>query len=672
MEAGLKNLVSGFEDPSRTPGVQSAAHSPAPASGGVLSRYKMRFDSHLKEEYSLQEYLDLCKREPSAYASAAERMLTAIGEPALLDTRSDPRLSRIFSNKVMRVYPAFKDFYGMEETIEQIVSFFKHSAQALEERKQILYLLGPPGGGKSSLAEKLKHLMEQMPFYALKDSPVNESPLGLFSPTDDGPSIEAEYGIPRRYLGSIMSPWAVKRLNEFGGDISRFRVVKLRPSILQQIAIAKTEPGDENNQDISSLVGKLDIRQLERFSQDDPDAYSYSGGLCLANQGLLEFVEMFKAPIKVLHPLLTATQEGNYKGTEGFGAIPFDGVILAHSNESEWQAFRNNKNNEAFLDRIYIVKVPYCLRVSEEVRIYDKLLESSSLSKAPCAPGTLRMMAQFAVLTRLKEPENSSLFSKMRIYDGENLKDVDPKAKSLQEYRDFAGVDEGMSGLSTRFAYKVLSKVFNFDHGEVAANPVHLLYMLEQQIEREQFAPETEKRYLAFIKEHLARPYADFIGKEIQTAYLESYSEYGQNVFDRYVSFADFWIQDQEFRDPNTGEILDRNHLNDELEKIEKPAGIANPKDFRHEIVNFVLRARANNNGNNPSWTSYEKLRGVIEKKMFSTTEDLLPVISFNAKASIDEQRKHQNFIDRMVEKGYTSKQVRLLVEWYLRVRKSS
>ena len=672
MEAGLKSLVSGFDEASRTPGVQSAVHSPVPASGGVLSRYKMRFDSHLKEEYSLQEYLELCKREPSAYASAAERMLTAIGEPALLDTRSDPRLSRIFSNKVMRVYPAFKDFYGMEETIEQIVSFFKHSAQALEERKQILYLLGPPGGGKSSLAEKLKHLMEQMPFYALKDSPVNESPLGLFSPTDDGPSIEAEYGIPRRYLGSIMSPWAVKRLNEFGGDISRFRVVKLRPSILQQIAIAKTEPGDENNQDISSLVGKLDIRQLERFSQDDPDAYSYSGGLCLANQGLLEFVEMFKAPIKVLHPLLTATQEGNYKGTEGFGAIPFDGVILAHSNESEWQAFRNNKNNEAFLDRIYIVKVPYCLRVSEEVRIYDKLLESSSLSKAPCAPGTLRMMAQFAVLTRLKEPENSSLFSKMRIYDGENLKDVDPKAKSLQEYRDFAGVDEGMSGLSTRFAYKVLSKVFNFDHGEVAANPVHLLYMLEQQIEREQFAPETEKRYLAFIKEHLARPYAEFIGKEIQTAYLESYSEYGQNVFDRYVSFADFWIQDQEFRDPNTGEILDRNHLNDELEKIEKPAGIANPKDFRHEIVNFVLRARANNNGNNPSWTSYEKLRGVIEKKMFSTTEDLLPVISFNAKASIDEQRKHQNFNDRMVEKGYTSKQVRLLVEWYLRVRKSS
>ena len=208
-------------------------------------------------------------------------------------------------------------------------------------------------------------------------------------------------GIPRRYLRGVPSPWAVKRLHEFGGDINKFRVVKRYPSILKQIAIAKTEPGDENNQDISSLVGKVDIRKLETFAQDDPDAYSYSGGLCLANQGLLEFVEMFKAPIKVLHPLLTATQEANFKGTEGFGAIPFDGVVLAHSNESEWKAFRNNKNNEAFLDRIYIVKVPYCLRVSEEVRIYEKLIRGSSLAEAKCAPGTLKMMADGKVVNEL-------------------------------------------------------------------------------------------------------------------------------------------------------------------------------------------------------------------------------------------------------------------------------
>ena len=638
----------------------------------IFDSYQKRYEQHLEEEYSLQDYLDLCKKNPLAYATAAERMLAAIGEPELIDTSQDTQLSRIFSNKLIARYPAFPEFFGMEEAIEQIVSYFKHAAQGLEEKKQILYLLGPVGGGKSSLADRLKILMERVPIYAIKDSPVFESPLGLFDVNEDADILLQDYGIERRHLSKIMSPWAVKRLNEFGGDITQFKVVKLQPSILNQIAIAKTEPGDENNQDISALVGKVDIRMLEHYAQNDADAYSYSGALCRANQGLMEFVEMFKAPIKVLHPLLTATQEGNYNGTEGLSALPFEGTILAHSNESEWQTFRNNKNNEAFLDRVYIVKVPYCLRVSEEVRIYDKLLHNSSLAQASCAPNTLEMLSQFSVLSRLVPPENSSIYSKMKVYDGDSLKDTDPKAKSYQEYRDYAGVDEGMKGLSTRFAFKILSRVFNFDQTEIAANPVHLLYVLEQQIAREQFPQDLHDRYLEHIKAFLVPNYVEFIGKEIQTSYLESYSEYGQNIFDRYVTYADFWIQDQEYRDPETGENFGRASLNEELEKIEKPAGISNPKDFRNEVVNFVLRARAMNEGNNPEWVSYEKLRTVIEKKMFSNTEDLLPVISFSAKASEEDENKHANFVWRMVEKGYTEKQVRLLCEWYLRVRKSS
>ncbi|NOH71007.1 PrkA family serine protein kinase [Vibrio pectenicida] len=642
----------------------------------IFDHYQARYEAAKDEELSLQEFLALCKDDKSAYANAAERLLMAIGEPKLIDTAQDPCLSRIFSNRVISQYETFKDFYGMEEAIEQIVSYLKHASQGLEERKQIIYLLGPVGGGKSSLAEKLKALMQQVPIYVLsangERSPVNDHPFCLFDVAEDGDLLKREYDIEKRYIRSIMSPWAVKRLHEFGGDITKFKVVKVRPSILDQVAIAKTEPGDENNQDISSLVGKVDIRQLEHFSQDDPDAYSYSGALCRANQGVMEFVEMFKAPIKVLHPLLTATQEGNYNGTEGLSALPFDGMILAHSNESEWQTFRNNKNNEAFLDRVYIVKVPYCLRVSEEIKIYQKLLDHSELSKAPCSPSTLELLSQFSILSRLKDPENSSVFSKMRVYDGETLKDTDPKAKSYQEYRDFAGVDEGMSGLSTRFAFKILSRVFNFDQTEVAANPVHLFYVIEQQIEREQFPQETAEKYLEFLKGYLVPRYVEFIGKEIQTAYLESYSEYGQNIFDRYVTYADFWIQDQEYRDPETGQLFDRSALNNELEKIEKTAGISNPKDFRNEIVNFVLRARAGNSGQNPVWTSYEKLRTVIEKKMFSNTEELLPVISFNAKTSSEDQKKHDDFVARMMEKGYTEKQVRLLSEWYLRVRKSS
>ncbi|MDJ0957900.1 MAG: PrkA family serine protein kinase [Arenicellales bacterium] len=637
----------------------------------IFSNYQIRYEDTQQEEYSLKEYLEICRNDPTAYANAAERLLIAIGEPELIDTSKDARLSRIFSNKVIKRYPAFSDFFGMEECIEQIVSFFKHAAQGLEEKKQILYLLGPVGGGKSSLAERLKQLMQNTPFYSLQGSPVQETPLGLFNPAEDGQILKEEYGIPGRYVTSIMSPWAAKRLREFNGDVSQFRVVKQHPSLLNQVAISKTEPGDENNQDISSLVGKVDIRKLEEFRQNDTDAYSYSGGLCRANQGILEFVEMFKAPIKVLHPLLTASQEANYNGTESIGSIPFEGIILAHSNEAEWQTFKNNRNNEAFIDRVYIVKVPYSLQVTEEVKIYEKLLWNSSLHEAPCAPDTLKMLAQFAVLTRLKDPENSSIYSKMRIYDGENLKDIDPKAKSIQEYRDSAGVDEGMSGLSTRFSFKILSKVFNFDATEIAANPVHLLYVLEQQIEQEQFPNDVRDKYMNFIKEFLTPRYIEFIGKEIQTAYLESYSEYGQNIFDRYITYADLWIQDQDYRNPETGDFLDHAALNDELEKIEKPAGIGNPKDFRHEVVNFVLRARAANKGNNPAWNSYEKLRLVIEKNMFSSTEDLLPVISFNPKASEEDKNKHRDFVRRMTDHGYTEKQVRLLSEWYLRVRKS-
>ena len=216
----------------------------------------------------------------------------------------------------------------------------------------------------------------------------------------------------------------------------------------------------------------------------------------------------------------------------------------------------------------------------------------------------------------------------------------------------------------------MLSKTFNYGTGEIAANPVHLMYVLRQEILHLQHSREEE--FLGFANEYLAERYKEFIGKEIQTAFVESYAEYGQNIFDHYVQYADFWIRDEDYRDPDTGEMFDRSALNQELEKIEKPAGIANPKDFRNEIVNFVLRWRADHDGENPEWTSYEKLREVIEKKMFASTEDLLPVISFTKKSSGEEQEKHENFVNRLMEKGYTENQVRLVVDWFQRVQRSS
>src|SRR5260370_18444804 len=292
------------------------------------------------------------------------------------------------------------------------------------------------------------------------------------------------------------------------------------------------------------------------------------------------------------------------------------------------------------------MKAAYCLRVTDEQTVYEKFIQRSELASAPCAPATLETLARFRVKSRLRKHENSTLFAKMGVYDGESLKESD-KARSVQEYKDAAGVDEGMAGVSTRFAFKVLAATYNHDTAELGADPVHLMYVLEHSIRREQILEEVEKRYLEFIKAELVPRYAEFIGHEIQKAYLESYSDYGQNLFDRYVDYADAWIEDQDFKDPDTGQMLNLELRNQELTKSEKPAGIANPQDFRNEIVKVVLRARADHPGENPSWTSYEKIREVIEKRIFSQVEELLPVISFGSKKDGETEKKHGEVVAR-------------------------
>lgn len=648
----------------------------------LLDRFEQQFAVHAPEEMTLTEYLNLCKADPMAYAFAAQRMIDAIGDPIIIDTSKDPRLARLFGNKEIRTYPAFSDFFGMEETIERIVDFFRHAAQGLEESKQIIYLLGPVGGGKSSLVERLRDLMEERPIYVLayrenghtELSPYFSRVLPLFAAHGMAEEVTKQYNIPSRYINGILGPWERKRLVESKGSLKDFRVVKIYPSRFRQIAMSEAEPGDENTQDISTLVGKVDMRKLEMFSQNDPDAYLYSGSLNLSNQGLMEFKEMFKAKIKMLNPLLFAVQEHNYQGTENIAALPYDGIVIAHSNEGEWEKFKNNRDNEAFLDRICVVKVPYCLRVDEEVKIYEKAIRYSELAGAPIAPGTLEVLAQFSVMSRLKEPANSSLWSKMRVYNGENLREKDPKAKSYQEYREDAeNRDEGFfsPAISTRWAFKRLSQTFNRDPHEISADPVHMLHVLLIEIEKD-FTPEQEETYRKYIRDTIKRKYFDFLNVEIRAAFLESYSDYGQNLFDRYAMWADHWCRSEDLFDVQTNLSMNRDALEAELSKIEKPADIANPKDFRNEVVAWVLRYRANNLGQNPSWRSYEKLKQVIEQTMFSKTEELLPVISFGKKASVDEEKKHTEFVQRMSDRGYTERQIRRIVDWYMRVRNAN
>lgn len=637
----------------------------------IFDLFQSEYSNRQPKEFSLQEWLEETKTNPMLYATASERLLKAIGTPRVLHTSEDPRLSRIFCNKVINIYPAFEDeFFGLEEPIENMVSFFKHAALGLEESKQIMYMLGPVGAAKSSIAEKLKDLMEVHPIYVLQvndqTSPVFESPLGLFSRAKHGKVLSSKYSIDERYLSTIASSWAVKRLKELNGDISKFKVVQMWPSRLHQISITKVEPGDENNQDISALVGKVDIRKLEHFAQNDADAYSYSGGLCLGNQGLVEEVEIWKQPIKTLHPLLTALQERNYNTVEGF-ALPFTGIVIAHSNESEWGKFKGNKDNEAFLDRVVTIKFPYCTRMTEEEKVYWKMKNNSALRDAPCAPETFGILAKFSVLTRIIDPENSNKMTKMEVYNGEIKKDTDTSAKSVQEYRDTAGPNEGMSGYSTRSMHKVISATFSYDKQEPspAANPVHAMTVLLRSLEQEYaHDKKTLDEYKTYLKA-LGNKYGEFLEKEIKMACLESYDEYGQNMFDNYVLRAQAWIKEIDYKDPDTGSLLNRELLDLELSKVEKPAKIANPKEFRQEIVMFSLEAIGRNKGQNPKWTSYKKMKDVIERKIFQATEDIMPIITFNPKATSEQKKAHEGFLERMKKKGYTERQVRILAEWW-------
>ena len=520
--------------------------------------------------------------------------------------------------------------------------YFRHAAQGLEEKKQILYLLGPVGGGKSSIAERLKQLMEQVPFYAIKGSPVNESPLGLFDDDRGRPAARRASTASRAATcNASCRPWAVKRLR---GIRRRHPQVQGRQALPVDPASRSASPRPSRATRTTRTSRRWSARSTSASSrpiaQDDPDAYSYSGGLCLANQGLLEFVEMFKAPIKVLHPLLTATQEGNFKGTEGFGAIPFDGIVLAHSQRERVEGLPQQQEQRG-LPRPHLHRqgavLPARVRGGQDLReaaaqlvagrgaVRARHAEDDGAVRGADAPegaGELAALLEDAGLRR-REPEGHRPAS----------------AKSYQEYRDYAGVDEGMSGISTRFAFKILSKVFNFDtdrsRGQPGAPDVRA-----RAADRARAVPGRDRAEVPRLTSRSTwrRATPSSSARKSRPPTSRRYSEYGQNIFDRYVTYADYWIQDQEFRDTDTGESL-RPRRAERRAREDREAG-------RHLATRRTSATRSSTSccarapttpARTRLWTSYEKLRTVIEKKMFSNTEELLPVISFNAKASADE-----------------------------------
>ncbi len=647
-------------------------------SDDFFSDFKSDYKSRGPETMSFTEYLGLCKTDPLAYANAAERLLDVIGAPEIIDTSNDSgKQGRIHQGKVIARYKAFEDFFGMEETIQKMMSHLKGSAEGSEYRKQVLYLLGPVGGGKSSLGDRVKELMEQRPIYVLKSkatgkmSPINESPLGLFDNPEMKKKVSARFGIPMRKMNMNMSPWAVKRLEEAGGNPDdAFEVVKVYPSAKNQIAVAKVEPQDENTQDVSTLVGKVNINELgEGLDQNDPDAYLYSGGFAHGNQGVMEFVEMFKTPLKVLNPMLEALQSRNYQGTESIGIIPFEGLILAHSNESEWKKFSGNKDNEAILDRINVIRVPYTLQMDQEAKIYKKILEQSGYADRPMAPKTIEILAKFSAMSRLQDVEGNAKYGhkvRAEVMNGDIPEGAAAKVPTIGELKSNAPLEEGMSGISTRFAFKSLTEAFNAksNEGEFGADPILLMETLLQRIKEDGTITEDNKeKYRGFIINDLMKEYGAFVAEEISEAFTNASDGMCQNMFDRYIAMANAWIMNDPYNDKAvTGQVLSKADLDKKLQEIEKPSGIPDPKAFRDMVTRYVMNQQAQT-GQKVQWDSYEKMRQVIRTNLSRKMADAMPIIQFDGPTLEGEELAQRNtFLKNMESKGYTLPMVKRVV----------
>lgn len=658
----------------------------------ITALFAKNFQSKTPEVRTIEEFLEEAKANPHVYDSADGRLLRAIGKPEIIDTSKDQGLGPYFENQVIRLYPRLQEFYDFEVVNERFISFLTKANQGLEESKQIPVFLGPPGVAKSDYVRKMLSLFEEEPFWTLalsdeaiqelkdagkepgKDfpvvSPILESVLGLFCEEQQRRVLEETHKIPAWRIPQLMSPWAVKRLDDFRGDLSKFRAIKMYPSLLRQIGIAVVEAQDQSVQDVSDLVGAVDLQKVRRFAMNDTDAYNYSGGLNLTTEGLQEFREFHRAQESMMNPLYGATQDRSYRASERLPLLPYYGRILTHSNLDEFEKFKGG-GHKGFIDRATVIRVPYVLRESAEIEIVKKMLKQSNLDLSKCAPETIRLLARLSCLSRLKKPidekghQVSDIYVKLRVYDRQKMKDVDPKALSYQVYRSLAGNDEGMTGLSTRFEKKVLGTVYNANPTEMSANPVDLFYHLKKAIDYEDFPREVRDEYHSWIKAHLEDEYKEYIGKKIRVALKEGAEPYAQQEYEKYILYADKWQEGEDYVDQLTGTTLKNENLNHWLEEREKPAGISNPRQVRSDTVKYELRHRKERD-QCISWRDNPKISRVIEKYCFDSVELHKSILASSATRTKEQEKSRSEFMTRfMASEGLTELQAVKIANWY-------
>ncbi len=599
-------------------------------------------------EGTFRDYFELATGNPRlsslSHARICDMILAAGTEKIAEGTRDEVVKYNFFS----------EELFGIEEPIARIVEYFKSAAQRLEVRKRILLLMGPVGGGKSTIVALLKRGLENWtrieagPVYAIKGCPMHEEPLHLI-PLELRPEIEKHYGL---YIEGELCPQCRYSLEHtYHGRHEDVLVERIAFSEKDRIGIGTFAPSDPKSQDITELTGSIDLSTIGEIGvESDPRAYRFDGELNISNRGMMEFIEILKCDEKFLYSLLTLSQEQNIK-TGRFAMIYADEVIMSHTNENEYTAFVGNRKSEALQDRIIMIKVPYNLKVSQEERIYDKLLnQSDALRNIHIAPNTLKVAAMFAVMSRLEDPKKASvdLVKKMKLYDGEDVEGF--KSKDVRELKDETE-REGMTGISPRYIINRLSNALVRDN-ITCINPIDALRTVKDGFDQHTgINAEERDRYLNLIA--LARREYDNIAKtEVQRAFVYSFEEMAKNMCNAYLDNVEAYCNKEKIKDPITEEELDADERL--MRSIEEQIGISeNAKNtFRQEIL--IRISSYSRKGKAFEYNSHERLKEAIEKKIFSDLKDVVKITTSAKTPDADQLRRINEVIDRLVkDHGY-------------------
>ena len=602
-------------------------------------------------EGTMLEYLELVRQNPDIAKLSHKRLFDMLVTPGVSDINleENPRMKRLFKGEQLKVFNFFADeFYGMEKTVNQIVRYFHSASLKGEESRQVLYLVGPVGSGKSSLVDKLKKGLEGLPgFYAIEGCPMNEEPLHLVPR-----HLRKEFSKMLGYeIEGDLCPVCRYRLKEeFGGRWEEFKVKFMSFSIRGKKGIGVVPPVDPNNQDTSVLIGGEDISRLDKYSEGDPRVLDLTGALNVGNRGMVEFIEVFKNETEYLHAMITATQEKSIPAPGRHGMIYVDTCIVAHSNESEWKKFRSDHTNEAILDRIVVVKVPYNLRVSEEVKIYKKILRQSNFG-ADIAPHTIEIASMFAILSRLEPTNKCDLLTKLKLYNGEEVIEKGRTKKiDVNELREEAK-NEGMNGISTRFIMKALDNALSDNIEQNAIHPISVREALVNMVKESDFPDDVRKRYLEFLQDTLHKEYLEVLEKEITKAFVYSYSEQAESLFQNYLDHAESYVTKKKLKDRNTGEELEPDEAF--MKSIEEQIAIIGTASdgFRQEVIAYLWSV--SRKGEKVHYESYEPLKEAIEKKLMTSVRDISRITTKERTRDEEQNKRYDRMVEQLTRNGY-------------------